>query len=144
MKVERVVVDTNVLIGAALRPQSPPRAAIEVIRIKLGALLFAKETFDELRTRLERPKFNRYVSLRSRELFLAQLDSVTEWVSITGRRLGCRDPDDDKILETALAGAADCIITGDHDLLVMAPFRGIPILDPRRFVDCFNRGNTPT
>jgi predicted nucleic acid-binding protein len=34
------------------------------------------------------------------------------------------------LLETALLGRADCVITGDRDLLVMSPFQGIPILTP--------------
>jgi len=45
----------------------------------------------------------------------------------------CRDPDDDEILATALAGDADCIVTGDDDLLVLGEVRGIPILRPGSF-----------
>jgi putative PIN family toxin of toxin-antitoxin system len=39
----------------------------------------------------------------------------------------CRDPNDDKLLELACSANAKCIITGDQDLLVLNPFRGIPI-----------------
>ena len=46
------------------------------------------------------------------------------------RSLGCRDPADDKLLETALLGNADFLVSGDQDLLVMSPFHGIPILTP--------------
>lgn len=45
----------------------------------------------------------------------------------------CRDPDDVPILGLALAAGADCIITGDKDLLVLKRFRSIPILTPRDF-----------
>ena len=48
--------------------------------------------------------------------------------------MGCRDPDDDMLLETALMGDADCLITGDEDLLEMTSFRGIPILTPTTFL----------
>ena len=48
--------------------------------------------------------------------------------------MGCRDPDDDKVLETALMGDAECVVTGHNDLLVMSPFRGIPILTPAEFL----------
>jgi predicted nucleic acid-binding protein len=47
---------------------------------------------------------------------------------------GCRDPDDDKFLELAVNGHADAIISGDHDLLVLDTFRGIPIITPAAFV----------
>ncbi len=76
------------------------------------------------------PKFDRYVRPDARAVFLAQLEAVSGWVSIVGATQGCRDPNDDKLLETALQGQADCIVTGDADLLVMSPFQGIPILTP--------------
>ena len=47
----------------------------------------------------------------------------------------CRDPDDDMYLELALSGKADCIITGDPDLLVLNPFENIPIITPKEFLD---------
>jgi len=47
----------------------------------------------------------------------------------------CRDPDDDKLLEIVIAGSADCLVTGDQDLLVLHPFQGIPILNPVGFLD---------
>ncbi len=47
----------------------------------------------------------------------------------------CRDPDDDKFLELALSGDADVIVSGDDDLLVLHPFRGIPILSCDAFLE---------
>ena len=66
---------------------------------------------------------------------MAQLEAVSEWVPIAGAKLGCRDSDDDKLLETALMGVADCLVTGDRDLLEMSPFQNIPILSPTSFLD---------
>jgi putative PIN family toxin of toxin-antitoxin system len=45
----------------------------------------------------------------------------------------CRDKDDLPILGTALAAGADCLVTGDGDLLTLKQFHGIPILSPRAF-----------
>ena len=134
MKAERVVLDTNVLISAVLQPKGPPRAAVDAVRTAGGVILFSEQTFDELRTRFERPKFDKYVSREGRALFLVQLDAVSEWVAITGAKMGCRDLDDDKLLETAMMGEADCLITGDRDLLVMSPFHDIPIVTPADFL----------
>jgi putative PIN family toxin of toxin-antitoxin system len=134
MRAERVVLDTNVLISAILQPKGPPRAAVDGVRAAGGVLLFSEPTFDELSTRLARPKFDKYLSRQGRALFLAQLDAVSERIPITGAKLGCRDPDDDKLLETALMGEADCLITGDRDLLVMSPFHDIPIVTPADFL----------
>ncbi len=104
------------------------------MRATVGVLLFSNETFEELRTRPYRAKFGKYVSRESRAVYLAQLQAVSEWVAIVGAKLGCRDPNDDKLLETALMGQADCIVTGDQDILVMSPFHDIPVLSPTDFL----------
>ena len=134
MRVEQVVVDTNVLISALLSPGGVPRAVVETVGSANERLLFSRETFDELQIRLLRPKFDRYASQEDRTLYLAWLETISGWVSIRGVALGCRDPNDDKLLETALMGEADCLVTGDSDLLVMSPFRHMPILRPVDFL----------
>ncbi|MEM9448650.1 MAG: putative toxin-antitoxin system toxin component, PIN family [Cyanobacteria bacterium P01_E01_bin.6] len=50
----------------------------------------------------------------------------------------CRDPDDDLVLATAFAGDADCIITGDKDLLILQQVRGVDIMKPADFLDYEN------
>lgn len=45
----------------------------------------------------------------------------------------CRDRNDDRILAGALSAGADCIITGDNDLLIIGNFQGIAILKPSDF-----------
>ena len=45
----------------------------------------------------------------------------------------CRDPEDDTIIGTAIAGACECIVTGDKDLLVLKHYSGIDIISPDRF-----------
>ena len=113
---------------------------VDAVRSENGVLLFSDETFDELRSRLGLPKFDAYASPQGRAVYIAQLQAVSERVSIVRAKLGCRDPDDDKFLETALMGRADCLITGDRDLLELSPFQEIPILAPASFLDLRKRG----
>ena len=47
----------------------------------------------------------------------------------------CRDPSDIHVLSLATTGNADCIVTGDKDLLIMKYFRNCKILTPRQFSD---------
>ena len=135
MRVKRAVLDTNVLISAVLGPSGLPRKVIDAVRRENGELLFSDETFDELQTRIWRPKFDSYVSQESRAIYLAQLKTVSARVYIAGAKMGCRDPDDDMFLETALIGDADSLVTGDADLLELNPHQGIPILTPATFLE---------
>ena len=51
----------------------------------------------------------------------------------------CRDSDEVKVLGLAAAAGADCIVTGDKDLLVLIKFRSIPILTPRDFSEIIHK-----
>src|SRR5689334_23147972 len=108
MRAERCVVDTNVLISALLKPTGRVADVLLAVRAAGGVLLFADETFGELASRLMRPKFDRYVSEATRQRFLADLAGVADWITITGAVRACRDPHDDKFLETAINGEAHC------------------------------------
>jgi putative PIN family toxin of toxin-antitoxin system len=46
----------------------------------------------------------------------------------------CRDPNDDPVLALALSADADCLVTGDDDLLTLNPFENIPVITPRHFL----------
>ena len=58
----------------------------------------------------------------------------TRLVEIAESIRACRDPKDDQVLELAVCGRADWIITGDADLLTLDPFRGIGIVTPTDFL----------
>jgi putative PIN family toxin of toxin-antitoxin system len=133
MEPRRFVFDSNVLISAALFVESTPRAAVNRAR-RDGILLFYEATLAELVSRLERGKFDRWVSLETRLAFIEGLLGFAEAIEITGAEMGCRDPADDKFLETAEAGEAVAIVTGDADLLTLHPWREIPVLKPADFL----------
>ena len=133
MKAKRVVLDTNVLISSALSPKGKPAACHDWVVFN-AKLLSSPQLLQELETRLKRPKFDRYISESLRLAFVQRLAQVAELVVSTTTVAVCRDPDDDRVLEVAVSGAADCIVTGDRDLLVLDPFQGIPILTPAAFL----------
>lgn len=129
---DRLVIDTNVLVSAAILAPSARQAVDKAV--DHGVLLFSESTMDELKGIFARPKFDRYVSREERAVFLAQLESVAEFVPTVQIIRECRDPGDDKFLEVALNGRADLIITGDADLLRMHPWRGIEIFSPADYI----------
>jgi uncharacterized protein len=130
---QRIVADTNALISRLLLPGSTPARAVHRA-VDEGALLFSKGTLEELTGVLNRPKFDRYVSIEDRRQFLRLLGGVSEVVAVKAPITICRDPRDNKFLETAFDGNASIIITGDRDLLILDPFREIRILSPAGFL----------
>ena len=86
---------------------------------------------------LGREKFDRYITREDRERFLAAFIGAAKFIEITEHVSACRDPKDDKFLELAVSGQATCIVTGDDDLLVLHPFREIPILSVAQFLASF-------
>lgn len=115
----RLVLDTNTLISRMLLPKGVAGRAVDKA-LESGVLLMSEETLAELVAVLNRPKFDRYVSLEDRRQFLRLLGGVARIVPIHHRITACRDPKDDMLLHVALNGEAQALITGDQDLLVLA------------------------
>jgi uncharacterized protein len=65
---------------------------------------------------------------------LTALVREAELVNVAETVTDCRDPRDNKFLELAVSGRATHIVTGDSDLLVLHPFRGIIVVSPSAFV----------
>lgn len=133
----RFVLDTNVLISALLFKTSVPFQAIELAE-KQGIILYSEATLNELEQVLNRKKFNKYLSLEDRQVFLLKFISSSQLVSITENITICRDEKDNKFLELAVSGNANVIVTGDLDLLILNPFQAVEILTPDMFIDIFS------
>jgi len=133
----RFVLDTNVLISALLFKTSVPFRAIELAE-KQGIILYSEATLNELEQVLNRKKFNKYLSLEDRQLFLLKFISSSQLVSITENITVCRDEKDNQFLELAVSGNANLIVTGDMDLLVLSPFQSVEIVTPDMLIDRFS------
>jgi hypothetical protein len=130
----RVVIDTSVVVSAVLLARSVPRRALDRV-LERGKLLISAATVKELNEVVRRPCFDPYVREDQRQEFLARLIREAEVVEVGDVVLDCRDPRDNKFLELALSGRATCIISGDRDLLVLDPFRGIGVITARIFLE---------
>jgi len=128
----RVVLDTNVLVSAALKQQSMPGLAALVVE-RRGGLLKSLATEEQLFEVVARPYFISLIDPET-QAWLRKLMGAAELVTITERITACRDPTDDKFLELAAIGRADLIVSGDGDLLALNPFRNIAIITPAAFV----------
>jgi len=99
-----------------------------------GEVLLSLDLLEELNEVLGRERFNRYLTSEEREEFLEALIERAVLVEITENVQECRDPKDDKVLELALNGEAQYIISGDRDLLVLHPFRDVLVITADEFL----------
>jgi uncharacterized protein len=135
MKAERLVIDSNVWIAALISPTGTARQLVDAILDNDIDILMSEATFDELVSRLDRPKFDRYREPEAWNLFLSELVELALWQEDAGTTTGIsRDADDDKFLALAVMGQADAIVSGDGDLLELGTHDGIPIVTPAEFV----------
>lgn len=130
---ERVVLDTNVLLSGLFSSTSTPARAVERA-VREDRILASKETLRELAGQLLSPRFDRYVPRDRRMALLDRLAPNLGLVEIVQHVRAARDPKDDPFLEVAVNGSADLIVTGDHDLLALHPFRGIDIVQPADYL----------
>ena len=127
----KLVLDTNVLI-AALIARGVCADLLEHC-VLFHSIVASDLILNELRGHLV-GKFT-YTDQEADEA-IALLESQVEVV--TPKSLDqpvCRDPDDDQVLATAVAAQAECIVTGDKDLLVLQSYEDIEIVSPGDFAD---------
>lgn len=127
------MLDASVIVSAALRRGSIPDRALE-IGLASCRLVLSVAVEAELRDVLSRPEFSRALAPGRGRTLLDLLALTALRVEPAERVHECRDPDDDKYLELALAASADVIVSGDRDLLALDPWRGVRILSPAAFV----------
>jgi putative PIN family toxin of toxin-antitoxin system len=129
-----IILDTNVIISSLLLSNSVP-AKILAHAERHNTILFSDAILSEISLVLSRAKFRPYLDENVIAEFLARIDQNWKRVEIIHLIKACRDPKDDKFLELAINGEASHIVTGDKDLLVLAPFRGIKILTPAQYLE---------
>jgi putative PIN family toxin of toxin-antitoxin system len=124
--------DTNIFISAILFG-GLPSVLLDKAVAGLIQLVTSPVLLDELEGKL-RHKF-KWTEQKISETRL-ELENLCEVVStVESLHIIKDDPDDDRVLECAVAGRADYIISGDKHLLRLGEFRGIRILTIRQFMD---------
>ncbi len=136
-KIIRVALDTNVLTSALLFKGEMSRI-VGLWQKGMIVPVISKETFGELRTVLEYPKFS---------LSRAEIESLIEHeilpffeVANVSKHVkgACRDPEDDKFISCALSANADYIVTGDKDLSDLKKYQSIKIIHTSDFMKMFD------
>lgn len=131
----KLVVDTNIIVSALLKPDSLPDLIINMILNKNFNLCLSEDIFDEYQGVLGREKFKGLNQEKTRRLLL-KIKKDAKFVKPSfSVDVIKRDPEDNKFLECALEAKADYLITGNKKHFSFKKFRNTFIVTPRDFLD---------
>lgn len=122
----RAVVDTNVLISAIFWPGKPKQLLNKIRRGEI-TFLTSQALLSELKQVLTRKDKPFKLSEEEAQRVLSAIRDLAEVIQPHSQVTRCRDEADNRVLECALDGRADWIITGDTHLLEMRSFEEIKI-----------------
>ena len=125
----KVVFDTNVLVSALVFPGGRGEAALQRIVEEKDRLLLSKPILDELLGILGRKFARDAEALSHAAVFLTELSLS---VKPRQRLHVVKDDPDNRILECAVAGDADIIVTGDRALLALREYKGVRVVASTR------------
>jgi uncharacterized protein len=138
----RAVLDANVYVSAAIRPEGPPGQVLEQFLLESAfEIVISPAIIDEVIETLKDPRVRRHLRARIDapmwfETIAVLADVVPGEYEISGVS---RDPDDDKYLAAAVEGRATFVVTGDPDLLDLREHAGVRIVTPRQFLEVLKR-----
>ena len=135
------VVDTNSLVRAVYQPTGSVGPVLERLRDKDYLLIYSEPLLSEFVDVINRPRIRDKYHITPEDI-----STVVALLILRGREIRsverieiCRDPKDNMVLEAAIAGEAQVIVSGDEDLLTLDPFRGISIVSPSKFLEMLDR-----
>jgi putative PIN family toxin of toxin-antitoxin system len=127
----RVVFDTNILVSGLVFPGGRGDAALRRIIAGTDPLVVSRAILDELLEVLSRKFARDAEELAHVAVFVSELAML---VAPKRRLRVVRDDPDNRILECAIAGRAEAIVTGDKALLALKNFRNIPVVTLRSYL----------
>jgi putative PIN family toxin of toxin-antitoxin system len=131
----RAVLDTNTLVSG-IGWEGPPRRILLSLREGRHQFVTSPDLLDELTKVLQYPKLRAIAAHPALHEILAWIHQP-EHVAYPVEHIHVikTDPADNLVLDAAIAGAADVIVSGDRHLLELGVFRNVQIMTARRFVE---------
>lgn len=130
----RVIIDTNVLISGIFWTGKPKQFLNKVRRGEV-TFLTSEILLDELKDVLTRRDKPFKLSAEEAERVIISVKDLAEIVKPHRKVSVCHDEKDNRVLECAIDGRADCIVTGDIHLLELKSFKKIKITTVGDFLD---------
>lgn len=133
-KPPRIVSDTNVWLSA-LYFYGKPAQVVHLIEDKKIISVTSEFILNEVE---EKMLINFHTPSFAASGTISYIKSISELVSLRGVDFKLRDPDDNKVLETAVVGKCSWLITGDKDILSLKGYNDISIVKPEQFLANYN------
>lgn len=125
--------DTNIYISGTFW-RGAPRQALHLAQLGKVEVVTCEKLLAELRRVLTRPDKPFCLTSDEADVVIENVRGYARLVEPVRKVKVCRDPDDNLVIECALAGGAQYIVTGDPDLKELKAFEGIQIVNVRTFI----------
>ncbi len=143
----RAVIDTNVWVSALLNPAGRPAMLREAFARGDFQLIVSEQTLEELAEVLSRPWLKEKYGITGddAEELLTLIENRAEHAFLTGNVNICRDSDDNCVIETAIKGKAEYLVTGDrdiksdHDVVAFLAKHAVSVISISEFLNLFNK-----
>jgi putative PIN family toxin of toxin-antitoxin system len=132
-----VVLDTSVIISALLSAEGPPAQIIDLWEAGVFDVAISTPLLDELKRALDYPQVKKFQKMTPDEIntLLGRWSTISVYVEPeVALEVVEDDPDDNRVLECAVAAKVNYIISGDKHLLDLGEYRGIEVLPPAGFI----------
>ncbi len=130
----KIVLDSNIIISA-ITFSGYPEVVLNLVRTNLLVGIISEEIINEILEVLSKKFFLSKSSVKKTKEDLSR--GFTSIIPLKKVNIA-RDPDDNKIIEAAIEGGCDFIVTGDKDLLELKTYKNIKILTPKDFLEEFS------
>lgn len=134
----RAVLDTDGYVSGTILSRGTPFEVLEAWRRQAYILVTSEAIIAEIEPVLRYPHIRERYAMTGQDIarLVESLRADALVVPSDGEVSSVsRAPDDDKFLACALEAQADCIVTGDPDLLTLGHCQGIAILKPHEFLE---------
>ncbi len=138
-----IVLDTNVVVSAAINPNGTPAAIVAAWQERSFIWIVSEPLLIELDRTLHSPRLRSLIKWNRGQIaeFMEEARKLARTVAPANLIDAIKDdPADNRVLEAAVEGAVDYIVSGDRDLLGLGEYANIPIITPARFVAVLRAG----
>lgn len=132
----RIVLDTNVFIGALITKGTPPDALYQAWLRGEIELVTSTAQLAEVSAVLARPRLQKFLDADEAAAIIENIETRARILDAPGEMDLSPDPKDNPILAAAIAGNVDLIVSGDKKhMLALGAVEGIPVVTARDALD---------